>query len=185
MIPTVNVLGLEIPRLGLLFYAVLSVHVPSGLTAVIAGAAGALSRKGSRRHVRFGLIYFWALCVLFATAVILTSMRPREDVHLAVTGTGAFAAACFGHLLRGRHRPGHAIHIVGMSSSYILMLVAFYVDNGAQLPIWNRLPHATYWLLPPLVGAPLTWRALMRARHAYSPAAGAPSKAAGHENRPE
>lgn len=163
--PTVTVLGLEIPRAGPVFYAVLSVHVPAGLTAVVAGAGAALSTKGTRRHIRFGLLYFWALCVLFASAMILAAMRPRDDVHLAVIGLGAFTAACVGHFSRTRHRPGHALHIAGMSGSYVLMLVAFYVDNGPQLPIWSRLPHATYWLLPVLVGAPITFRAWMRARH--------------------
>ena len=38
----------------------------------------------------------------------------------------------------------------------------FYVDNGPQLPVWDRLPHWTYWVLPALVGAPLTVRALRR-----------------------
>lgn len=164
MTPTMNVLGLEIPRAGLLFYAVLGVHVPTGLTAVVAGAGAALSRKGGRRHIGFGRLYFWSLCVLFTTAMILAWMRLREDFHLAIIGTVAFAAACAGHLLPSRHRPGHGPHIVGMSGSYILMLVAFYVDNGAQLPVWNRLPHAAYWLLPMVVGTPLTWRAWARAR---------------------
>jgi hypothetical protein len=29
------------------------------------------------------------------------------------------------------------------------------VDNGKQLPIWNDLPHFTYWLLPLVVATPL------------------------------
>lgn len=162
--PTVRVLGLEIPRAGPLFYAILALHVPAGLAAVTTGAVAALSKKGSRRHVRFGRLYFWALCLLFTTATILAIVRWREDRHLFLIGA-AFAAACAGHLSRDRHRPGHAPHILGMSISYIAMLAAFYIDNGPQLPIWNRLPHVAYWLLPVVVGAPLTWRALRGARH--------------------
>jgi hypothetical protein len=41
------------------------------------------------------------------------------------------------------------------------MLVAFYVDNGKQLPLWKDLPHFTYWLLPLAVGIPLIVRALL------------------------
>jgi hypothetical protein len=33
-----------------------------------------------------------------------------------------------------------------MGGSYIGMLIAFYVDNGKQLPLWDRLPTAAYWL---------------------------------------
>ena len=40
-----------------------------------------------------------------------------------------------------------------MGTSYVLLLVAFYVDNGKQLPIWKDLPHFTYWLLPIAAGA--------------------------------
>jgi hypothetical protein len=49
-----------------------------------------------------------------------------------------------------------------MAGSYITLLTGFYVDNGPQLPLWDRLPHLTYWLLPTALGAPLTWRALAR-----------------------
>jgi uncharacterized membrane protein HdeD (DUF308 family) len=162
--PTLNVLGLEIPRAGVAFYVVLVVHVPAGLAAVMAGAAAALSRKGSRRHVRLGRLYFRALSLVFATGTVLAAMRWQEDSLLAFIGCAAFIAACVGHLTRSRHRPGHAPHILGMSTSYIAMLAAFYIDNGPQLPIWNRLPHIAYWLLPVLVGAPLTWNAWRRAR---------------------
>ena len=48
-----------------------------------------------------------------------------------------------------------------MGLSYILMLVAFYVDNGKQLPLWKDLPHFTYWLIPMAVGIPLIIRALL------------------------
>ena len=45
--------------------------------------------------------------------------------------------------------------------SYILMLVASYVDNGKQLPLWKDLPHFTYWLIPIAVGVPLIFRSLL------------------------
>ncbi len=49
-----------------------------------------------------------------------------------------------------------------MGSSYILLLTAFYVDNGRNLPLWRSLPSLTYWLLPAAVGVPLIVRALLR-----------------------
>ena len=51
-----------------------------------------------------------------------------------------------------------------MSASYILLLTAFYVDNGKNLPVWQRLPHLAYWLVPSAVGLPLVARALARYR---------------------
>ena len=49
-----------------------------------------------------------------------------------------------------------------MGLSYVLMLIAFYVDNGKQLPLWKDLPDFTYWLVPLAVGLPLIARALLR-----------------------
>jgi hypothetical protein len=40
-----------------------------------------------------------------------------------------------------------------MSLSYVVMLIAFYVDNGKQLPIWKAPPQSLYWLLPVAVAA--------------------------------
>ena len=53
-------------------------------------------------------------------------------------------------------------HAIGMGGSYIALLTGFYVDNGPFLPIWDRLPHITYWFLPSFVGVPLIWLALRR-----------------------
>jgi hypothetical protein len=54
------------------------------------------------------------------------------------------------------------LHMTGMGFSYILMLIAFYVDNGKQLPLWKDLPHFTYWLLPLAAGLPFIVHALLR-----------------------
>jgi hypothetical protein len=69
----------------------------------------------------------------------------------------------YGYRARRRHRPGWPPHhAIGMSGSYIALLTGFYVDNGAFMPLWDRLPHIAYWLLPSLVGIPLIWVALRR-----------------------
>ena len=48
-----------------------------------------------------------------------------------------------------------------MGLSYILLLTAFYVDNGHSLPLWRDLPTIAYWLLPGTVGVPLIVYALL------------------------
>jgi len=42
--------------------------------------------------------------------------------------------------------------------------VAFYVDNGPHLPLWDRLPALAFWLLPSAVAIPLIARAIRRSR---------------------
>ena len=49
-----------------------------------------------------------------------------------------------------------------MGLSYILMVTAFYVDNGKNLPLWRELPQIAFWLLPAAIGIPLIVRALVR-----------------------
>ncbi|MFD8130069.1 hypothetical protein [Streptomyces mirabilis] len=166
-----DLLGIHIPATSPVFLSFLTVHVLAGMTAVVVGAGAALVRhKGRGLHTRFGGMYFGSICVVFATATAMAAMRPREDYHLFLIGAVAFAAALTGRTARRRHWSGDMAHIVGMGGSYVAMLTAFYVDNGPQLPLWDRLPTLAYWLLPAAVGAPLTWRAVRRAQRLRGPA---------------
>jgi hypothetical protein len=49
-----------------------------------------------------------------------------------------------------------------MGLSYILMLTAFYVDNGKNLPLWRELPQWAFWVLPGAIGIPIIIRAQLR-----------------------
>jgi hypothetical protein len=40
------------------------------------------------------------------------------------------------------------VHVNAMGLSYVLLLTAFYVDNGKNLPLWRRLPPIAYWVIP-------------------------------------
>lgn len=53
------------------------------------------------------------------------------------------------------------LHITGMGLSYILLLTAFYVDNGMNLPVWKDLPPIAYWTVPAMIGAPIMIWALL------------------------
>lgn len=162
----VDILGLKVPETSPFFLAALAIHVLAALLCVVAGAAAALSAKGSPRHVRSGRIYYWSLAAVFATATTLAAMRWAEDYHLFIIGSIAFTAASVGYLHRRRRWPGDAVHITAMGASYIALLTAFYVDNGQNLPLWSHLPHLAYWVLPTIVGVPLVARALMPTRSA-------------------
>ncbi len=90
------------------------------------------------------------------TAVGLSVVRWGEDYHLAILGTLSFAAAYFGrNALRHRWRNWPSLHLSAMGASYILLLTAFYVDNGKNLPLWRQLPQIAFWVLPTIIGAPI------------------------------
>jgi hypothetical protein len=164
MVTAARMFGDHVGSTAPVFLAFLAVHVLAGLTAVITGAAAALVRKGSPRHIRAGRWYYRAITVVFATATILAAMRWRQDYYLFLIGAVAFTAATIGVQHRRRHRPGDTGHIVGMGIAYVAMLTAFYVDNGPHLPLWDRLPTLTFWFLPTAIGAPIITRAVIRAR---------------------
>ena len=156
--------GIEIPSSDPVFLAmVVAIHIPLGLACVSFGAVTMTSEKQRGRHSSFGKLYYWCLFALFASATVLSIMRWYENYHLFVLGALSFASAWLGRTaLRRRWRKWPRLHITGMGFSYILMLIAFYVDNGKQLPLWKDLPHFLYWLLPLAAGIPLVIRALLK-----------------------
>jgi hypothetical protein len=161
--------GIEVPRGLDPFSVALACHIVAGLTAVVAGAVAATAPKRRGRHPRFGLVYYWALVAVGATAMIMAALRWPSDAHLAAIAAVAVAAATLGYLARCRRRRGWLRwHMLGMAISYIALLTGFYVDNGPQLPLWDRLPPVSFWFLPSAVGLPLLLRAL--ARHRRHPA---------------
>ena len=155
--------GIVIPSTDPAFLAVVvGVHIPLGIVCVLVGASAMLSEKRRGRHSTFGTIYYWCLLALFTSATFLSIMRWSENYHLFVLGAASFVCAWFGHsALRLRWLHWVRLHITGMSMSYVFMLIAFYVDNGKQLPVWRDLPQVTYWLLPPSVALPLIIRAML------------------------
>jgi uncharacterized membrane protein len=141
----------------------IALHVASGLGAVVAGAGAMLATKGGMTHRRFGIAYLASLLVLVATGGTLAFEELAGRRHLLVLGLSALALGALGYVIRVRHRRGWMRrHLLGMGFSYIVMLTAFYVDNGPRLPVWWRLPVWALWLMPSLVGAPLLVRAWQR-----------------------
>jgi uncharacterized membrane protein len=160
---TTLVAGIPIPSTSPIFLTVVGLHVLVGLLCVVAGAIAMLNPKRSGRHPTFGTIYYWCLVAVFVSATGLSVVRWAEDYHLFILGLLALSSASLGRTARRRRWLGWVkLHITGMGLSYILLLTAFYVDNGKSLPLWKDLPPITYWLLPAAVGLPLIIQALFR-----------------------
>jgi hypothetical protein len=160
---TLNIAGIIIPNISPLFLAVILLHILVAFVCVLAGIIAMLSKKRAGVHSTFGAIYYWFQAVIFASVTVLSIMRWAEDYYLFILGVFSFAMATMGRMARRkRWKSWVKIHIAGMGMSYIFMLVAFYVDNGRNLPVWKDLPAYTYWLLPNVVGIPLIIRALIK-----------------------
>jgi peptidoglycan/LPS O-acetylase OafA/YrhL len=166
----ISVAGIELPSSDPVFLAIVGVHVLLGLICTITGIVAMLSVKRRGPHPMFGSIYFWCLGGVFATAAVLAAIRWTEDRDLFMIGTLAFASAYLGRMARRkRWRSWARLHITGMGISYILLLTAFYVDNGKSLPIWRELPPIAYWVVPAALGIPIIIRAQLRHPLARTP----------------
>jgi len=155
--------GIPIPSSSPVFLSIVAVHVAAGLSCVIAGAVAMLSAKRAGRHPSAGTVYYWSLVVVFGSMTVLAVLRWPHDTHLLILGILSFAAGFIGRAARRHLWAGWPrIHISGMGASYIILLTAFYVDNGPNLPVWRHLPGWTYWLAPTLLGLPILVWALVR-----------------------
>jgi hypothetical protein len=165
------VFGIPIPSKDPLFLGIVALHVLAGVVAVVAGLVAMRLRKGRGRHSRAGTIYFWSLAAVFVSMAALSALRWAEDYQLFVLGALAFALGVVARMAARRHWDLR-LHAGGMGLSYIVMLTAFYVDNGKSLPVWRELPPIAYWTVPALIGLPIILWAF--ARHPLLRAAATP-----------
>lgn len=161
MQPASDLLGVPVGSDDPLFLLALGAHVAAGLTAVVAGAVAAFSRKRPGLHPRSGLIYCWGTLWVFISSLVMAAVRWPHDTHLLVVGFVGFASAVCGVILRARARPRwRPRHLLAMSISYVALFTGFYVDNGPHLPGWRVLPWWSFWLLPSAIGTLLVSRSL-------------------------
>jgi len=154
--------GLNLASTTPFFLILLATHILAALLAIISGLCAMLARKSGLRHGRAGKSYMIALLAVFLTACSLAPFRWPADLPLVMVGGGAVLAAGYGFWFRWKRRAGDVPHIVAMGSSFVLMLTAFYVDNGPHLPLWQLLPSWSFWLIPAAVGAPFIVRASIK-----------------------
>ena len=159
---TTEIAGIIIHSDDTLFLTVVGLHLLAGLTAVTSGFVAMFSPKRRGRHSQSGNVYFWGIVGVFATATTLTLLRGPEDIPLVVLAVAALAFAWIGRdARRGRWRNSLRVHLTAMGLSYIVLLTAFYVETGDQLPIWKELPPFLFWILPAAIGVPLIVHALI------------------------
>ena len=64
-----------------LYSAFLYFHIACGFTALATGLAVIIMKKGTRFHVRTGLIYFWSMAGVLVTTLTMLSISPEKE-HL-------------------------------------------------------------------------------------------------------
>ncbi len=89
--------------LPLTIQAVRWTHILAGFTAFFIAPVPLLTAKGGKTHRRWGKVYFWAMAVVAATAIVLALWRPI--LFLAFVSVFSFYFAFRGYRVLSHKRP--------------------------------------------------------------------------------
>ena len=134
-------------------HALRLLHYSAGAVGLLLGPIVMLARKITGLHTRAGEIYFIAVTVVCASAVILALLRWAEFAFFLPVALGTYAIALPGYIAgkkRGRH--WLLIHVIGLTSSYVAMISSFIVNNIRKVPGIPPLPFAVRALVPMFIG---------------------------------
>ena len=109
-------------------------HVGAGVTALLVAPVAMLTQKGGGAHRLWGRVYFWAMFVIFVTALAVLLFRP--NVFLFIISILSFYGAFSGVRSLRRKRPERGERAArldwGAASAALLAGVSFIV--------WGTLP---------------------------------------------
>jgi uncharacterized membrane protein len=93
-------MGMDLP---LVIQAVRWTHILAGFMAFFIAPVPLLTAKGGKTHRRWGKVYFWAMAVVAATAMVLALWRPV--LFLAFISVFSFYVAFRGYRVLSRKNP--------------------------------------------------------------------------------
>ncbi len=109
-------------------------HVGAGVTALVVAPVAMLTRKGGGAHRRWGRVYFWAMFVIFVTALAILLFRP--NVFLFIISILSFYGALSGVRSLRRKRPEQGERAAPLDwGAASLALFA-----GVSFIVWGALP---------------------------------------------
>lgn len=135
----------------------LVIHIIAGSICLLTGAVAAFARKRKGNHTLFGEVYHANYAIVFITAVVMSIMNWSELAFLFYVAIFSYGLALIGYLARKR-RPKNwlPMHINGMLGSYIGVVTAVLVVNGSAVASTIGIPSWFLWLLPTIIGSPIT-----------------------------
>ncbi len=109
-------------------------HVSAGFTALLCAPVAMLTRKGGKPHRLWGRVYFWAMAVIFVTALVLLVFRP--NVFLFFISVLSFYGAFSGVRSLKRKNPAK-----GQGASRLDYAAAGAATlAGGSFIVWGLLP---------------------------------------------
>ena len=109
-------------------------HIAAGTTALVVAPVAMVVRKGGKAHRRWGLVFFWAMFVIFVSAVALLAFRP--NVFLFIISILSFYAVFSGTRSLRRKRPEKGQRATWLD--WLGAVVALFA--GLSFIFWGTLP---------------------------------------------
>src|SRR3989442_12835236 len=125
-----------------LIAAIRLVHVAAGALALFVAPIPMLTAKGGRTHRRWGKVYFWAMAVVAATAIVLAVWKPV--VFLALLAVFSFYSAFYGYRALSRKRPldGQGARPLDWAAAGVLLAASTamaVLGTTRPSPAWERV----------------------------------------------
>ena len=117
-------------------------HIAAGTIALFVAPGAMLTLKGGLAHRRWGKVYFWAMALVAASAIVLGLWRP--NIFLTLLALFSFYMAFSGYRALSRKRPAQgdrpeAIDWVGalvtLAASAAMIVLGFVRPS----PAWQRV----------------------------------------------
>ena len=117
-------------------------HVAAGFVGLALGPIVMWAPKRGRLHPRIGDWYFLAVTASCVSAAALAVLDLPRLWFFLVAAVGTYAFAVPGYLAAKRRRDGWLlIHVVGVTSSYSGLVIAFLVTNVRAI---LGMPHISF-----------------------------------------
>jgi|SRR5690625_624626 len=131
-------------------------HIIAGSFCLVAGAINFSVKKVRGYHTKIGEWYHGGYFVIFITSIGMAIIHWSESAYLFYIAIFSYGLALFGYLARKkRWNSWLSMHIGGMAGSYIGIITAVLVVNGANIPLINQIPSLLLWFIPTIIGTPI------------------------------
>lgn len=131
-------------------------HIVAGTVGLVIGLIAMYSPKRKGLHTKIGVVYFYVMALVCATAMVMAVMHWAEIWWFFLVAVFSFSFAFKGYLAAKLRGPGWLRkHISGMLASYLAMTTALLVVNSGKIPGSQSVSALVFWIFPTMIGVPL------------------------------
>src|SRR4029077_13445923 len=117
-------------------------HILAGFTAFFIAPVPLLTSQGGKPHRRWGKIYFWAMAVVAATAMVLALRRPILFFAFIAVFSFYFAFRGYRVLFRKSPLQGQGPHAIDWAAAVLASVgsvTLIVLGIVRPTPVWGRL----------------------------------------------